>query len=84
MKNLCCFLRQNIVQKPSMASIRQGVHTDKIVHVDRQMHKGFIVYILNLRIIKQAIFAMLWQTTNGFRQSERQKACRKLEKKLWS
>ena len=44
MKNLCCFLRQNIVQKPSMASIRESVHTDKIVHVDRQMHKGFIVY----------------------------------------
>lgn len=44
MKNLCFFLRQNIVQKPSMASIRKGVHTDKIVHVDRQMHKGFIVY----------------------------------------
>lgn len=50
MKNLCCFLRQNIVQKPSIASIREGTHTYKIVHVDRQMHKVFIVfvYILNL------------------------------------
>lgn len=50
MKNLCRFLRRNIVQKPSMASIKEGkciyrrTANNKIVHVDRQMHKGFIVY----------------------------------------
>lgn len=49
MKNLCYFLRRNIVQKPSMTCIREGnVHqwtaNNEIVHVDRQMHKGFIVY----------------------------------------
>jgi hypothetical protein len=44
------FLRQNIVLNPTMASIKAGkayIHqstANKIVHVDRQMHKDFIVY----------------------------------------
>lgn len=73
------FLRQNIVQKPSMASIKEVL----FMSIDKCIKA--LLYFLNLRIIYRAIFAMLRQTTNSVHQSGgRQKICIKLEKKLWS
>lgn len=48
MKNLCYFLRENIVQNLvwqvlGQAYKHQQTTNNEIVHVDRQMHKGFIV-----------------------------------------
>lgn len=64
MKNLCYFLRQNIVQKPSMAGIKEGRQILTPAHSKQQnlfmsIDKCIkaLLYILNLRIINRAIFA---------------------------
>lgn len=46
MKNLCCFLRQNIVQKPSIASIKEEhIRTKLFMSIDKCIKSLLYSYI---------------------------------------